>query len=79
MHFIKHILHNERNIRILKSMLDITKAVKIDAIAEGVETKSHEKLLLKLSCEYGQGFAFSKALPANEFIAWYERWHNPRK
>ncbi len=74
MNFIKNILNNERDIQILKAMLDIAKAVKIDVIAEGVETQKHEDLLLNLECKFGQGFNFSKALPPDKFIVWYKNW-----
>ena len=74
MNFIRNILGNKRDIKILKAILDIAKAINIDVIAEGVETQPHEDLLLKLGCNLGQGFVFSKALPAEDFKAWYQAW-----
>jgi diguanylate cyclase (GGDEF)-like protein/PAS domain S-box-containing protein len=74
MNFIRNMLGSERDIKIVKAILQIAQADNIAVIAEGVETAEHVKLLVGLGCEYGQGFAFSKALPAAEFAIWYEGW-----
>lgn len=36
-------------------------------IAEGIETKEQLDLLLSANCDYGQGYWFSKPVPATEF------------
>jgi diguanylate cyclase (GGDEF)-like protein/PAS domain S-box-containing protein len=36
-------------------------------IAEGVETRMQRALLLEAGCDYAQGYAFAKAMPASEF------------
>jgi EAL domain-containing protein (putative c-di-GMP-specific phosphodiesterase class I) len=36
-------------------------------IAEGVETEAQRALLIAAGCDYGQGFLFSKPLPATTF------------
>lgn len=48
------------------------KAINIEVITEGVETPRHVKLLLAMGCDLGQGYAFSQALPADEFIGWLD-------
>ena len=39
----------------------------IRTIAEGVETKEQRDLLLKIGCDYQQGYLYSKPVPAIEF------------
>lgn len=36
-------------------------------IAEGIETKEQLDLLIKADCDYGQGYLFSKPVPAHQF------------
>jgi EAL domain-containing protein (putative c-di-GMP-specific phosphodiesterase class I) len=36
-------------------------------IAEGVETLDQRNLLAQIGCDYGQGYLWSKPVPADEF------------
>lgn len=76
MNFIRNIIDNQRDIKILNAILSIAEATDIAVIAEGVETVAHEKLLLAMGCTLGQGFAFSKALSKNDFECWAKSWQS---
>ena len=39
----------------------------LKTIAEGIETEQQRDLLTKMGCDYGQGFLFSRPVPAKEF------------
>jgi EAL domain-containing protein (putative c-di-GMP-specific phosphodiesterase class I) len=39
----------------------------LEVIAEGIETVEQKKFLIEGQCDFGQGFLFSKAVPAHEF------------
>ncbi len=47
-------------------MMSIAKSLNMEVVAEGVETKQQLAHLKEMGCEYGQGYLFSKALPAEE-------------
>jgi EAL domain-containing protein (putative c-di-GMP-specific phosphodiesterase class I) len=52
--------------RVVKSIVEIGKALGVDIIAEGVETENHAVTLAKLGCHTLQGFALGHPLPASE-------------
>ncbi|WP_027728526.1 EAL domain-containing protein [Treponema sp. C6A8] len=49
--------------------IKMIKALEMDVLAEGVETKEQAEWLTELGCDYLQGFYFSKPIPKNDFIA----------
>lgn len=65
--FIRNIEHNEKNVQLVKLVLDIAKNLKVPVVAEGVETGEQLQLLKTMGCEIVQGYYFSKPLPADEF------------
>lgn len=52
---------------LLKFVINLAKQLHLKIVAEGVETKRQELLLLELGCDYGQGYIFSKPVPFTEF------------
>lgn len=52
--------------RVVKSIIEIAKALGVRVIAEGVETEGHATTLAKLGCETLQGFALGRPVPASE-------------
>lgn len=51
---------------IIKIILQLAKSLKLTVIAEGVETKEQLDFLMKLGCNYIQGYYLSKPLKAKE-------------
>lgn len=58
---------------LVKSVVDLGKALEIEVSAEGVETEESARLLLSLGCTLAQGFLFSKPVPVAELLATIER------
>lgn len=48
-------------------MLGMAKKIKVDTVAEGVETKEHVALLKELGCDIAQGYYYSKPVTVSEF------------
>lgn len=51
----------------VKSMIALLHGLGYEVVAEGLETSKEKALLQNLGCNYGQGYLFSKPLPAVEF------------
>jgi EAL domain-containing protein (putative c-di-GMP-specific phosphodiesterase class I) len=45
----------------------------LEVVAEGVETEAQAQSLRELECEELQGYLFSPAVPAAEFVRFLER------
>jgi len=58
---------------LVKSVIDLGKALEIEVSAEGVETEESAKLLLSLGCVLAQGFLFSKPVPPSEIHSVIEK------
>lgn len=68
--FIESIDSSEGDAELVSGIIAMTKALKKDTVAEGIETHDQLELLKKLECESGQGYLFAKPLPAKDFSEW---------
>jgi hypothetical protein len=73
------------DLAILDGVIGLSVAFRRRVIAEGVETAAHGQLLLRLGCDWGQGYAIAKPMPAQDIPAWLAAWtpdtswkHTPR-
>ena len=57
---------NEEAKAMVKTIVEMAHGLDLDVVAEGIETEGERDLLIGLRCEYGQGWLFSKPLPAEE-------------
>jgi len=55
------------------AVIGIGQALGLQVVAEGVETPGQRELLVRAGCTIAQGFLFTRALPADELVAWLER------
>lgn len=52
--------------KIVESIASLSASLGIHVIAEGIETQDHWIKLAQLGCEFGQGYFFSRPLPAKQ-------------
>ncbi|HIF18291.1 MAG TPA: EAL domain-containing protein [Cycloclasticus sp.] len=60
------------NSRLVRAITIMTKELKIDVIAKGVEKKKQQQMLIKFGCFNYQGFLYAKPLSIDEFEALLE-------
>lgn len=62
--FIRDIPHDEDDMSITKTIIGLANNLKLNVIAEGVETVEQKNFLLENGCRLGQGYLFAKPLDA---------------
>jgi len=70
--FIKDMHLDSDDIVIVKLMIQIAKTLEKEVVAEGPDMEEHIKILKELSCDYAQGFYYSKAIELKEFERYAE-------
>ncbi len=60
--FIQGMLNERENLEIVKMIVTLSRTLKIDLVAEGIENLKQLKVLKALNCKFGQGYLFSKPL-----------------
>jgi EAL domain-containing protein (putative c-di-GMP-specific phosphodiesterase class I) len=57
----------------LAALVDLSFALGVEPIAEGIETHAQREFLLRAGCRVGQGFLFGEPTPAPEVEAFLSR------
>ena len=60
-------LTNPTNQRIVSAVLDLAAQLEAKVIAEGIETPTQQEHLMELGCSVGQGYLYSRPVPAAQF------------
>lgn len=66
---------NETDRRVLAAVIQLAHALDLEVIAEGIEDADIMQTLLAIGCESGEGFHFSRPIPADDFESeWISRF-----
>jgi diguanylate cyclase (GGDEF)-like protein/PAS domain S-box-containing protein len=66
--FVRKIQTDPKTKNIVSAVIYLAHALRIQTIAEGVETIEQFEILKGLGCDYFQGYLFFKPMPKNEFL-----------
>ena len=69
--FIAAMMAGEEHLRVVRTIIDLARDLQKVPLAEGVETREQLAVLRSLGCDCVQGFLYAKAMPLQEFVAWY--------
>ncbi len=74
--FITNILESELDLHVVKTIIEMARALDLNIVAEGVESKHTKQILTKMGCRTIQGFYYSTPLPLEDFIAWVDSYQS---
>lgn len=75
--FVIEMLHQPANLVLVKGVLGLSEGFGLHTIAEGIESIEHGVMLIRLGCEFGQGYCISHPLPHDDVVPWFESWVYP--
>ncbi|MHB8799578.1 MAG: sensor domain-containing protein [Thermoanaerobaculia bacterium] len=67
--FVTDMTAGPEGLSLVSTIINLAHSLKLNVVAEGVETEEQARLLRLLGCDEMQGFLFSKAVPAELFEA----------
>ncbi len=65
--FVNDIGKRSEDEQIVTAIIQVAHALRLQVVAEGVETQEQAAFLAGLGCHYGQGYLYAKPLPLAEF------------
>ena len=71
--FVQDLLEDEDDATIVRAIIQLGKSLGMQVIAEGVETVEQEAYIMAQGCNEGQGYLYSKPLPARELTAYLKQ------
>ena len=72
--FVMNIEHDQDDVTIVKSTIELGHNLGLKVVAEGIENKNTWNILKAMGCDYGQGYFMAKPMPANKLLDWAEQW-----
>lgn len=64
--FVMKMCVDNESLEIVRSSINMAHNLKMDVVAEGVETAEQLRILRGMKCQFGQGYYFSRAIPQGE-------------
>ncbi|MFZ5877265.1 MAG: putative bifunctional diguanylate cyclase/phosphodiesterase [Nitrospirota bacterium] len=68
--FVRDLPNDAHDAALTRAILAMGQSLKLDVVAEGVETDAQREFLLTHGCVTMQGFLFARPMPAEDFSAW---------
>ncbi|HKE63156.1 MAG TPA: EAL domain-containing protein [Micromonosporaceae bacterium] len=63
--------------QLVRGIVGLADVLGLEVVAEGIETEHEREVAATIGCGYGQGFLFSRPLPAEATRHWLTRRHSP--
>jgi EAL domain-containing protein (putative c-di-GMP-specific phosphodiesterase class I) len=64
--FVARMIPGDQSLHIVRTIIELARALEMDVVAEGIETREQYDLLRHLGCRYGQGYLFAAPMKADD-------------
>lgn len=64
--FVSDLIEKNKDTTLVKTIILLGESLKIEVVAEGIETQKQLKILQKLRCNWGQGYFFARPLDSQQ-------------
>lgn len=71
--FVAAMLEDSSAMTLVSTIISLARSLKLETVAEGVESEEQAKILRLIGCDQMQGYLFSKPVPFEELTAMLER------
>jgi diguanylate cyclase (GGDEF)-like protein len=75
--FVRDLPHNAEDAAITKAIIAMAKSLKMEIVAEGIETSEQNDFLRAHGCDKSQGYYYSRPVPAAQIVQLLRR-HEPQ-
>lgn len=72
--FVAKLPDDKNALAVVTAIIGLASSLNLKVVAEGIETVEQLECLVKLDCQYGQGYLFSKPVPAVEATQLLEKY-----
>ncbi|WP_432449556.1 putative bifunctional diguanylate cyclase/phosphodiesterase [Aliiroseovarius marinus] len=72
--FVTHVDTDRNQQNMVAAILTMAEQLKVETVAEGVETHGEHAMLAQLGCGHVQGFSIAKPMPLDQTSAWIEKY-----
>jgi len=72
--FVRDMLDDNDDMALVEGIISLSKVFKRKVIAEGVETAEHGIILMRLGCDYAQGYGIARPMPIADLFEWTQNY-----
>jgi len=68
--FIRDMLEDPEDLALVEGVIGLASVFRMNIVAEGVETREHGIVLMRIGCDVVQGYFLARPMPAEKVLAW---------
>ncbi|MDR3391096.1 MAG: EAL domain-containing protein [Sulfuriferula sp.] len=72
--FVRDMLMDKEGMALVEAVISLATVFGSEVVAEGVESSEHGVLLMRLGCNFGQGYGIAHPMPAANVIDWARQY-----